>query len=173
MSCLKWARNNPEQFRHVMTVAAIIGAIIGVLLLVGLYEWHGYIESIRPAPPILESIDVSKRDEFGSVKVTIKYVTAPTKKCIRLGAHMMTPRRVNEKSPEIDLMAGSVAGDGYSAVTNDRFTLGFYFPSSVNAGEYVYSYRRFMRCDPFRIVPFQDEVSGYFTVPPKEAKGIP
>ncbi len=171
VTCLQWVRENPGQFRHVMLAAAIIGGVTGALSLSGIYEWDRYIDSIRPVPPSLESVIVSSRDEYGSVRVLIKYKTTPTKECIRIGSHMMMPRDIDIKDPEIDLMSGSVAGEGYSGVvTNDRFTLGFYYPSSVPGGEYSYKYTRFMQCNPFRLVPFQDEVKGSFVIPPLERK---
>lgn len=165
VTCIGWARENPGKARHAVIGASLVGVILGAVVLGAGYLVSRYIESIRPMPPTIDEVIVSPRDAFGSVKVKVKFLTSPTKRCLRIGGHMMLPFPVDKEDPDFDLMGGSLAGEGFAARTVGRFTATFYFPSTIEAGTYYYSYRRFMQCNPWNLIPFHDEITAKIVIP--------
>lgn len=161
VECVEWGRKHPGR----ALAALLMGGAGAILILVGIHQWHRYIAAIQPSPPIIDEVVVSPRDAYGAVKIQIKFLTSPTKHCVRLGSHMILPFPMDIEDPEFDLLAGSLAGDGYPTRTVGRFTATFHFPSTVEPGTYEYSYRRFLRCDPWKLIPFQDEVTARIVIP--------
>lgn len=134
-------------------------------VLLAVYKARAYVESIRPAPPVIDQIVVSPRDAFGNVKIQVKFLTSPTKNCLRIGGHMILPFPLDTDDPNFDLLPGSLAGEGFPVRTTGRFTTTFHFPATVETGTYFYSYRRFMQCNPWNLIPFQDEVTAKIVIP--------
>lgn len=157
-SCRRFAVSHP----WLMALGVIIGFAIPQA---AYWSVQRYIDSIRPHPIKIEQVVVSPRDAFGGVKITVKFLASPTKHCLRIGSHMALRLPIDAADPELDPMGGTLAGEGFGAVTTTRSTLVFHLGSTVTAGDYIYSYRRFMQCDPFKLIPFQDEVRSQITIP--------